>query len=144
FIRQIVSYVVLLAYMWVVLDAPVVGYALSGRELVNSDLKDLSASQDAKLVPFPTKVHVVMAYDSIASLCRRYNLSKQGFAKLNHDIKHQKLVVGSTVIVPQLPLSDAMSRYFDGNSALAGSLASHAQQLGSSLSNNPTSKAFND
>ena len=122
FLRRSVGYCLVFSYVWAVLDVPVMAYALSGRDIVRASDTGVSASSEKGVLPFSTKIHVVVESETISSLCKRYNISLLGFNNLNSGRFRggvsKKLSIGSTVIVPVTPLSDQMSHYLDGEKSV--------------------------
>ncbi|WJW79637.1 LysM domain-containing protein, partial [Bartonella sp. TP] len=116
-------------------------YGRSGAEIVSGGDRIahvITTSQlgSAELLPFDTKTHLVRKGETISQLCARYNISEAGFMRLNSRrfmLGGQKeLRIGDSVIVPRRPLSSAMSRYLDGDTAIASSIANYLEQ-GSSI-----------
>ena len=140
FLRRSVGYCLVFSYVWAVLDVPVMAYALSGRDIVRASDTGVSASSEKGVLPFSTKIHVVVESDTISSLCKRYNISLLGFNNLNSGRFRggvsKKLSIGSTVIVPVTPLSDQMSHYLDGEKSVASSTASYVNEAAHLLKDN--------
>lgn len=133
FVTKTFSCFLLFSYICLVVDTPLVAYAVSGRDIVQSTSKDTALNFSN--LPFATKTHIVMAAETVANLCKHYNLSRVGFNNLNAGrfTKHtsnKKLEIGSTVIVPIRPLSNAMSHYLDGQTQLASSVSAYASSVG--------------
>ena len=140
FLRRSVGYCLVFSYVWAVLDVPVMAYALSGRDIVRASDTGVSASSEKGVLPFSTKIHVVVESETISSLCKRYNISLLGFNNLNSGRFRggvsKKLSIGSTVIVPVRPLSNRLSHYLDGEKSVASSTASYVNEAAHLLKDN--------